>query len=160
MSTCPTPGLRPLVREDWERIVIRYATVIAAPPVKRRHPRYDTTGRAKLSKAGSQAVLVETCALLQVSAEGLTLRSHDEIPLHELLAIEVRLTDRAVLLHGRVVHCTGTVGGYKLGVLLTFDESPSVEQAAPATRATQQTSLPRLRRLIMANMNSRPRNPR
>ena len=157
MSTCPTPGLRPLARADWKQVVTRYATVIVAPPVKRRHPRYDATGQARLSKAGSEAALVETCVLLQVSAEGLTLRSPDEIRLHELLAIEVRLPDRTVLLHGRVVHCTGTVGAFKLGVQLTFDESPRVEHAARAARSTKQASLPHLRRLVVANMSSKLR---
>jgi hypothetical protein len=50
------------------------------------------------------------------------LRSHERVPVQALLAIELYFGDQSVVVLGEVLHCTETVGAFKLGVKLQFTE--------------------------------------
>lgn len=116
---------RLISREEWAKIVAEYGQP-TEPEHRRRHPRHPLVGAAKLTFTvevdGQPATKVHHCAVLQISAEGLTLRSHNPLAVHAVAAIELPLEVRNVGLEGRVVHCTQTVGAYKVGIELRFRE--------------------------------------
>jgi hypothetical protein len=161
-------------RERWQGIVAQYAAPVPPPPVRRKHPRYDADGRARVDStgdsAGGRAAAVH-CRVLQISAEGLTLRSPEAIAQHTQLEIELHLDEHIVLLHGRVVHCTQSVGAMKIGIQLMFDDTRAgddpdmearVEVRAEAPKRSGVSSdapantPPRLRRLVVAHLRGEP----
>jgi len=60
--------------------------------------------------------------LWQVSPEGLTARAPREVPVDVRFALDVEINGETLCLRGRTMHCTQTIGGYKVGVRLIFDE--------------------------------------
>ena len=117
MSSTEQSTLQPVTRARWAEIVTNHVSdQQQPPPVKRHEPRQAVEGFAKLT-----ITIVRTCTLLQVSEGGLMVRSPKEIPVGTRLSIESYLHDEAVLLSGEVVHCTETVGAFKVGVQLSFD---------------------------------------
>jgi hypothetical protein len=69
-----------------------------------------------------RAPSVRRCAALEISQEGLSLRSPVPIPAGTLLAIKLRLADCKLVLWGRVAHCTLGTGAFHVGVQLRFPE--------------------------------------
>src|SRR5512143_2516651 len=78
---------------------------IAAGPVQIRYGRDGRAGR-------------QACWVLEVSANGLTLRALRAVPERDSVEIWWPEQDGVMRLRGTIAHCTGSVGGYKLGVTL------------------------------------------
>jgi len=67
-------------------------------------------------------------ALVNVSQTGLELKSRVRIP--ERSPVQVCLRDGGQWLRARVVHCTGTIGGYKVGLKISEEEHEHREEPA------------------------------
>jgi len=126
MSTTQQTKPQAIKRDRWMEIVARHALPLREPRFKRQHHRYHTLGSASVAftllRGAREVPVVHSCRVTQVSAEGLTLRSQARIPLRAQVAIELRLGKPPLLVFGQVIHCTQTVGAFKVGVALLFSE--------------------------------------
>ncbi|MBU0638845.1 MAG: PilZ domain-containing protein [Planctomycetes bacterium] len=119
--------LRPITRERWLQCLDEFAGEVAPPFAKRRFDRFSTAAYAKLvytRRLGERkSAMVVTGALLQLSEEGIMLRTNEPVPIHTSAAVELHLGDEPVVVLGTVRHCTDTVGAFKVGLELSFLQS-------------------------------------
>jgi hypothetical protein len=117
-------GHRPTTRERWIYIVGAASDIEPDPPVRRRAARYDLAYGSALVRfrhPGHGRLLERTCNVLEVSITGLMLRSRDELPEQTSLYLEACVGEELAWLRGTVMHCTTSVGAYKVGVRLDFE---------------------------------------
>jgi hypothetical protein len=82
------------------------------------------------AEAGSAALAFERGSqrflrkgkLLNVSAEGVLVRLQEQVIPETTVLLRLTLTQGEALLVGRVVHCTPTVGAFKVGIVLSFED--------------------------------------
>lgn len=122
-----TVELRPITRDDWEQIVARHAMNEEEPPIRRGDRRHAVDyGTAKLvfmqDTLGRLRTIVRTTPLLQISREGMMVKSHADVPVDAVVGLRVELGEDSFALLGRVVHSTQTLAGYKVGLQLAFLE--------------------------------------
>ena len=127
MATATPQLYRPITREDWLRILTIRVVPEAERLRKRRNRRYEVPdGLVKLvftlETGVSRVAVVRTAGLLQISKGGLMVKSHKPIPLGTGVAMDVNLGDHAFTILGRVKHCTGTLGGFKVGIRVQFPD--------------------------------------
>ena len=60
--------------------------------------------------------------ILDVSNEGLMAKGNDPIPVNTPVDMEVIVDEHPVEIRGDVIHCTGTLGGFKIGIQLDRSE--------------------------------------
>ena len=123
MPSTPRAEMTPLSREAWLELLARCVCEAAfEPPVRRHHRRYvvDLGAWRILYQTGRKPVELRV-KLLNAAVDGVMVLSRDEVP-EEVPALLTFTADEeeGYLLAGHVVHCTGTVGGYKVGVWLSF----------------------------------------
>lgn len=122
-----------ITREAWAKIVEEHSGP-SEPEYRRQHPRHDTFGSATLTleaDEGEDERQVHRCAVLQISADGLTLRSPAPVPIHKIVVIGLELADRPLVLLGKIRHSTPTIGAFKIGVQLQFSENDAGRKAGP-----------------------------
>jgi hypothetical protein len=108
----------------WERLLSRYPQE-QHPEHRREHGRRETTiGTVELSLDCETPQFAHIGKVLNMSATGLLLRLREEVEPRTPVLLRVTLTEGQATLLGRVVHCTPTVGAFKVGVFLSFDEQP------------------------------------
>jgi hypothetical protein len=116
----------PISREQWAEIVAEHSASAAAECGRRLHPRHPSLGSAQLAytvdDGYNEVPTIRRCTVLEISADGVTFRSRERIPLDEPVVIELTLGGGLVALWGHVVHCTQTVGAFKVGVKLEFPQ--------------------------------------
>jgi len=122
METDLQKGAQPLTYEAWSELLSRHAAPDLDLPLRRKHQRLPVRmGIVKLSRVGETKPLVHTISLLDVSTEGLTVKTEAVVPVRAWVRVEgAVMYDRFVLI-GQVVHSTLSVGGYKTGIQLQFD---------------------------------------
>jgi hypothetical protein len=89
---------------------------------RRSHQRYAADGEIKVTGQIDGEPLNELWDLRQVSLVGISARSSREIPERARLEFELCINGHLLRVEGEVKHCTQTVGGYKVGIRLLFDE--------------------------------------
>lgn len=117
------PAQRPTTRERWIYVVGTVSEVETDPPVRRRAPRYDLVYGSTLVRfrhPTNGRLIERTCNVLEVSNTGLMLRSREEIPPRTRVDLEACVGDELVFIHGAVMHCTTSVGAFKVGISLDF----------------------------------------
>jgi hypothetical protein len=108
-------------REAWEKLVDRYAGQMGRE-FRREHGRRNTsTGSVKLAFEREGKPVKRTGNLLEFSWEGVQIKQREEITVSTLVLMHVMLSEGEATLAGRVVHCTDTLGGFKVGIQLLFD---------------------------------------
>ena len=116
---------QPVTPEQWTQLVAEYGTGPAASLLRRRQPRYYVQGPTRVAFSRdadcSEGPNARTCSVLDISNDGLMLRSREQLPVHTPLAIELYFGDQTITVFAAVVHCTQTVGAFKIGVKLRFD---------------------------------------
>ncbi|HUU96063.1 MAG TPA: PilZ domain-containing protein [Phycisphaerae bacterium] len=117
---------QPITPEQWTQLVTQHGADAAASLLRRRQPRYYVQGPTRVAFSrhadSSEASKAHTCSVLDISNDGLMLRCREQVPLQTPLAIELYFGDQTIMVFGTVVHCTQTVGAFKIGVKLRFDE--------------------------------------
>ncbi len=116
---------------DWNAFLESIAKPRSGALHRRTEPRYEVlVGQVLLvyvvdtgMKRLTDSVVVP---LMQVSQRGLMVRSPIEFDFNTRLAMELTYLRDAFCLLGRVKHCTNTVGGFKLGIMLEFNPVVSV----------------------------------
>lgn len=89
--------------------------------LNRKQARYPVEfGAATLTFAEGSKPVTLSGRVLDVSATGLMMKTHRQVGIHTPVWLDLHINDEQMSVGGRVVHATATVGGYKLGILLTF----------------------------------------
>ncbi len=117
----------PLSRGAWADLLARgIQTPETEPPVRRRSRRYVAalgTAWRVLYQKGPKVVELRG-KLINASAEGLMLLCRTEVPLRvPAIVAFTGVAEDEYTLAGEIRHCTGTVGGYKVGVRLCFPDA-------------------------------------
>jgi hypothetical protein len=108
--------------EQWNKAIAEKVTAETGSLARRSHPRYTADGEIRVRGQVDDKPVNDTWKLSQVSVEGLTARSFRQIPEGARLNLDVHINGQTLHVRGKVRHCTQTVGGYKVGVQLFFDE--------------------------------------
>lgn len=106
--------------KEWCTLLSQSVTPAIEMNIKRRYRRYNVSGDARGEIDCDGERLKRSWPLLEVSAKGLTLKSHEPLPAGSIATLEVNFDGHWHPLRGTVVHSTETLGGYKLGLKLIF----------------------------------------
>ncbi len=120
----------PITREQWAGVVSRNNCTRVRPHGRRQHERFrPPMGSAKLVftlSTGARTVpVVRTLPILDISEGGLAVKSETMVPLRTGVGLEVNLEGQPLLMMGQVARCTGTIGGYQIGIELIFPRTAS-----------------------------------
>lgn len=126
MADNPSNTLEPMTLRIWRAILEESLTPEPEPPVRRRVRRYpiQIPVHVYFHARGFQHEV--TLNLTNVSNGGVMGKSPKEIAMDTLVQIHVPVEGRHFVVNGTVVHCTSTLGGYKLGIQLQFAEEESL----------------------------------
>lgn len=88
------------------------------PNVRRGDRRYQIQGELRVSFEDDDGRHGRVLNILDVSNEGLMAKGNDSIPEATPVQMLVIVDEHPVEIRGEVVHCTGTLGGFKIGIRL------------------------------------------
>lgn len=102
---------------------------------QRRHKRYDLEfGQARVefdaAPGDAKPRRPDHLTVLQISPDGLMLRGYDDIEGGTPITVTVNVGEDTAVLRGVVRHSTQTLGGFKLGVEISFDHVTAAAQSA------------------------------
>lgn len=109
-------------RKDWNTLVEKMTQPEIEPAYRRQSRRYAAEGNILATCLSDLKPMIQTWDLRQVSAEGLTARSPRVVPEYTRFVLDVNINEQAIRLKAKVRHCTQTVGGYKIGLEILFDD--------------------------------------
>ncbi len=126
-DTSAVPRVRPLSRSQWEQALRRLDLLPGPDNARRRHPRYGVAyGEVQIEfhpdNDPSLPTVRRSAPIYDISAGGLMARCLRPIPPATAVRLHVTIDDRDVLLVGRVRHSTQTIGGYRVGIELIFED--------------------------------------
>jgi len=125
MPQLPTSVKQPvdqLTFREWSKILSKTVSAAIESNVKRRFRRYAVSGETRGEYQYDDQQFKRSWPLLEVSAHGLTLKSHEELPSGAMLKIQVNFDGNWYPLRGRIVHSTCCLGGFKVGIKLIFPD--------------------------------------
>lgn len=111
-----------LNRDQWNNLLTRVVAPELGKNLRRGTRRYPVTGEAKLSYEKDGRSYRRTFDVINVSRGGLTLKGYDEVKEDTVIDVKVTLGPHVARLKAKVVHCTGTLGGHKVGIAIIFDK--------------------------------------
>ena len=115
-----------ITREYWRRFLRRAVAAQSKSDQNRGAPRYPFHADITVLFQGEDGPSTRSLILVNVSAEGMTARGASSLPVETEVSVELNPEGTPLWVRGRVVHCTETVGGFKIGIRLEFaDESAS-----------------------------------
>lgn len=120
-----TVGFITITEERWRSIVADAPAVALNDPLSMRsETRWDLqTGTFELCYHDSANAIQTVSGLIQnVSDQGLMIRAQGSIECNTPVLMRLELEDENVMLCGVVRHCSLSVGSYKIGVRLLFDD--------------------------------------
>jgi len=121
--------VRPVARDRWVQIMKSLSGSTETTALRRRAPRIVVDeGQITLvfnepGAAGAPPV-VRAVALLDVSADGVRVRTHKPISIGTGVGMQVNVSRSRFVLLGRVVHSTPTPDGHHVGIEIVFDSAP------------------------------------
>lgn len=119
IETDPNPAC--VTIQEWLRRISAVVAPESEPVLRRSFRRYPVMGEVKASGCRDDGTQFKrTWTLLQVSAEGLSIKSEEHLEVQTPLDLAVNIDGNPMPVRGTVIHCTQTLGGYKLGVRLHF----------------------------------------
>lgn len=110
---------------------------------KRGHRREDFVQPVrlrKLSKSGQPSSPAFTARSRDISANGLGLTVPEPFDMHQPFQVEIFTEADTWLGHMRLVHCTQTVGAYKVGLVCTGSDGLPLDLPAENIEATRSSS--------------------
>ena len=121
-TDCAKP--EPMTHDRWLQIVEQSGMPKPEPRIRRQFARYRTYAAITLilkSAHGNEKTPRRlTCSILDTTAAGLSLISHEKISPRTHVNLEWHEGDALLSLSGSVVHCTGSVNSFKVGIELEF----------------------------------------
>jgi hypothetical protein len=128
VSIATDEGYREVTRGEWVAILDRVVRPEIEPLPRRKYRRYSieapSYGEARLifrpARNPGAKPAIRSGPLLDISPAGMMVKMYSELPIGLHVAVQVMLDGARVALRGRVVHCTNTLGGFKVGIELQF----------------------------------------
>lgn len=120
-----------LERERWRWFVNLVENGDPESTVRRRESRHPIVGEISVSFDEAGQTSTRSLSLLNVSHTGLTVKANEALLIGTKVRVEVELDRKPLVVHGRVVHCTGTLAGTKIGIRLQFSKGDA--EAEPET---------------------------
>ncbi len=118
----------PFVAESyWLRFLSRAVEVECKSDPKRNSRRYPFYGDVKLIFGPEDDTRTRSLSFINISADGITLKGSSEMPVDSRVVIQLNPEGSWFALAGRVIHCTGTLGGFKIGITLEFCDEDAAE---------------------------------
>ncbi len=109
-----------LTEADWTQLLSGMVDPDLKKDYRRRTQRFAVNWDAKCTFTDEGQILSRHGLVLDTSVEGLTIRTQFEINADMIVRIEINPEGTPFLLKGRVIHCTETIGGFKIGLHLMF----------------------------------------
>lgn len=118
-----------LTWKEWIAILVRNFDLDVEKLHRREYRRYDVEGglvnvEFESVPDGSSLPEPTSMTLLDVSPTGFMARSFREYEPGTTVAVELIFADAQSRGRARLVHCTSTLGGYKTGFELQFEDGP------------------------------------
>ena len=132
-----TTHIQPCERVDqWLDVLARYAIDSEDSDVRRDDARYEVLADAVISYLPRFAEEHEQPVALfgkvfELSNRGITLRTQNQIPGDAQVEVQLMFEEGPVAVRGRAIHCTGTVGAFKIGVKLLLESTEHEETEQP-----------------------------
>lgn len=128
MSTATEEDFREVTRDEWLAVLGRLVRPEIEPLRRRKYRRYSieppSYGDARLSfrpgRSPTTRPAVRSGPVLDISPAGMMVKTYSELPVGVQVSAQVVLDGLRLALRGRVVHCTNTLGGFKVGIELHF----------------------------------------
>jgi len=108
--------------EQWNELLTRVVAPELGKNLRRGTRRYPLLGEAKLTYEKDGKTYRRTFDVINVSRGGMTLKGYDEVKADTIIELKVTLGPHVAPLKAKVVHCTGTLGGFKVGVEILFKD--------------------------------------
>ncbi|MBN2561397.1 MAG: PilZ domain-containing protein [Phycisphaerae bacterium] len=113
---------KPMTFQRWSTLLKQVVAPEFESDARREYRRYHISGDLKVTFVRDGQEYKRSWDLLEVSLQGLTARANNEASLGVSLEIRLDVAGHRVRARGKVVHCTGTLGGYKVGIELDFPD--------------------------------------
>lgn len=114
-----------MTRSRWADLVAQCAREASVANRRQETRRFALGATARLAFEKSGRPATQFAGVLNVSTDGVMLKSANRIAYGTAVVLQLAITDEPVILAGRVIHCTQTVGGYKVGIELQFQDEPA-----------------------------------
>jgi len=127
------PGYKELTVGDLEALIAGLTEDTEADPflIKRTDRRWVFRGPADLYCQEPDGTEVKVHASVRdVCMTGLGLVVRNRLPVDTVVRIVLALEDGYYAAKVRIVHCTQTVGGFKIGCDFVFDSAPAIPDPA------------------------------
>lgn len=116
-----------LTQSHWLNTLKQKAESDHGPAIRRQHTRHYAIGTATIrektpANPWSEKPSGAQGELLQVSPGGCMIRTHRELKPGTFVEVEIPIDNDVYVTSGKVIHSTGTIGGYKTGIQLMFPE--------------------------------------
>lgn len=123
MTAASSNEFQTITQQQWIDRITAHVDPDFETLLNRKQARYPLKfGTAKLTFQDGDKPVCLSCRLLDVSATGVMVKAHRQIAVHTPIWADLTVNDEQISVAGRVVHATATVGGYKLGMKLTFTD--------------------------------------
>ena len=123
-------------RSKWQEIIASCCSDETDEYRRGDERRPASSAAVRLAFHSNGRPVQQTSRILNVSPSGLMIRHNQRLDSGTSMVLQADLHGEAILLHGRVVHCTSTVGGYKIGIELRFADDGADHEAACPTSPT------------------------
>ncbi len=130
MDTHSPSSVQPWTREQWARVLHRLDLIPTDEDFRRRQPRYGVVwGEVQIEfhphNDPSQPPIRRSAPIYDISLDGLMARCLKPIEPRTQVLLHIEIDQQQVTLRGVVRHSTQTIGGYRVGIELRFDEPPT-----------------------------------
>ncbi len=110
-------------RERWRQILTRVGGVGDELDARRTNARFPIDGEVKVTFAEEGDSHHRTLKMLNISCDGITAKGNNEIPEGTHLRVELDFDNITLNSDGEVIHCTDTLGGFKIGIRLALQDN-------------------------------------
>ncbi len=108
--------------ERWRHFLARIGGVNYKPDARRTNQRYTADGDVRISFVDDGDAQQRMLRLLDISIDGMTVKGSNEVSPGTQVAIQLDMEEGPFDASGTVVHCTGTLGGFKVGIRLDLHD--------------------------------------
>lgn len=115
-------NVNPVTADHWIRFVDKVASELGDHDPRRLNRRepFENYEDVKLFIQDAGDVRHCLARITEVSVGGVSLWTDCEVPVCTRVMFEFHPDNKPVKVKGRIVHCTQTVGGYKVGIEIEF----------------------------------------
>lgn len=123
-------SVQPWTREQWARALHQLELIPTEEDFRRRTPRYGVVyGEVRIEfhphNDPAQPLVRRSAPVYDISVDGLMARCLKPIAPHTRVLLHIAIGQEQAALRGVVRHSTQTIGGYRVGIELLFDEPPA-----------------------------------